>query len=66
MDSQEKKSMDTPLSFTWVELYLSKILNEIEDPGSSFIHPSCNIFRSTKSNVQWLYIHGQPFMGLYL
>ena len=29
---------------TWIDLYLEWRSNEFEDPGSSFIHPGCDIY----------------------
>ena len=43
---------DSKTYFTWIDLYSEWRLNEFEDPGSSFIHLGCDIFRKIKtSNV---------------
>ena len=33
---------------TWIDLYLEWRSNEFEDPGSSFIHPGCDIYSGHK------------------
>ena len=33
---------------TWIDLYLEWRSNEFEDPGSSFIHPGCDIYSGNK------------------
>ena len=41
---------DSKTFFTWIDLYSKWRLNEFEDPGSSFIHPGCDIFRNIKTS----------------
>ena len=44
---------DSSSLFTWIHLYFEWRSEEIEDPGSSFNHPGCDIFRMIKtSDVQ--------------
>ena len=48
-------------SFTWIYLYSEWRLNEFEDPGSSFIHLGCDIFRKIKtSNVLYSCTNNHP------
>ena len=39
---------DFSVILTWIDLYLEWRSNEFEDPGSSFIHPGCDIYSGYK------------------
>ena len=41
---------DSRTFFTWIDLYFGQRLEDFEDPGSSFIHSGCDIFRNIKTS----------------
>ena len=59
MTSNQTMSSHVRLQITYSHGYTctsKNRVNEIEDPRSSFIHPSCDFRNFTISSVRWLYI----------